>query len=482
MDYNVENKISFEELSPSLQNLLKSAAERSEIVALNNRTDRLVELLSGVRFDIVDKLEDVTLPINGKSMVIAGKDTNYGLYFYYNDRWNKIPTAAIDLNQLYTMTVVQSPHQTITVKYNNALYTGSFKAKINSDIEVSLIAEQGYIGGELSCPSLFSVIEDVTIKASDARLIPNYSITVIPKSHQTININCMGVIYTNLSIQDIPASTNFSIDTESDYGWNKGNLIITGDYIHLYENNYIISGDLTVTLEESTRKKYTVSIPAVINQKITFTYIDSETGETHTETITSLYRTISVPFESEFTATIDGINGYLPGELSITSGIITSDIIITATQAKKTYNKEVFNIPGEYTWTAPNNITKVKLVLMGAGGGCHSEVIEEETQTIGYINGGNGERIETLIPVVVGREYPLIVGNRGISFESSGESSSAFNINANGGSLDGTDAGDGNGGKGDTVNYNTGEIIRIADDGYITIEYGTDIEQEEVNP
>ena len=87
-----------------------------------------------------------------------------------------------------------------------------------------------------------------------------------------------------------------------------------------------------------------------------------------------------------------------------------------------------------------------------------------------------------MIPVVVGREYPLIVGNRGISFESSGESSSAFNINANGGSLDGTDAGDGNGGKGDTVNYNTGEIIRIADDGYITIEYGTDIEQEEVNP
>ena len=482
MDYNVENKISFEELSPSLQNLLKSAAERSEIVALNNRTDRLVELLSGVRFDIVDKLEDVTLPINGKSMVIAGKDTNYCLYFYYNDRWNKIPTAAIDLNQLYTMTVVQSPHQTITVKYNNALYTGSFKAKINSDIEVSLIAEQGYIGGELSCPSLFSVIEDTTIRVTDAREIPVYSITTIPKPHQNIIINCNGINYTNQSITNILDSTEFSVSTESEYGWNKGSLILSGSYSYLYDNSYILTGNITLSVNDATRKNYTVSIPSVVNQKIIFTYIDATTEETHTQTITSLYTTISVPYESEFNVSIEGINGYRAGNLNITSGTITSDIAITATQAKKIYNKEIFNIPGEYTWTSPDNITKVKVVLSGAGGGCHSEIIEEATHKQVYFNGGNGERIETLVSVIENHEYQLVIGSRGISFESSGGSSSSFNITANGGSLDGTDAGNGAGGKGDTVNYNTGEILRIAENGYISLEYGTDIEQEEVNP
>lgn len=482
MDYNVENKITLEELSPSLQNLLKSAASRLEITALANRTNKLVQLLAGVRFDIVDKLEDVTLPINGKSMVICGKDNNYGLYFYYNNKWNKIPTAAIDLNQQYTMTVIQSQHQIISVKYNNAIYTGSFRAKVNSDIEVTITVEQGYIAGELSCPELFSVIEDVTIRATDAKPVPTYDIIVAPKLHQNINIICNDVVYSNITIRDVLYNTEFSITTEAEYGWNKGDLVLNGYYSYLYEDTYMLTGNVSVTVDDATRKNFNISIPAVVNQKITFTYTDASTGEEHTEEITSLYTTIQVPYESEFTVSIDGINGYLAGELSVTSGTVTSDITITATQAKKSYNKEIFNIPGEYTWISPSNISKVKLVLLGAGGGCHSEVIEEETHTLGYFNGGNGERIETLVSVMGNHEYQLIVGNRGESFVSSGEYSSAFNITANGGSLDGTDAGNGNGGKGDTVDYNTGEIIRLADTGYISIEYGTDIEQEEVNP
>ena len=477
MDYNVENKVSLEELSPSLQNLLKNAASRSEIIALNNRSNKLIDLLSGVKFDIVDKLEDISLPINGKNMVICGKDNNYGLYFYYNNKWNKIPTAAMDLNQSYNITIIQSPHQTITAKYNNALYTGSFKAKINSDIEVSLAVEQGYIGGELSCPSLFSVIEDTIIRATDARLIPNYTISVITKSHQTITINCDGVTYTNTSVSNVLNNTNFSIKTDSEYGWNKGNLILNGDYTYLYEDTYLLTGNVSVSVSDATRKNYSVTIPGVTNQRIIFTYIDPSTEETHSQTVTSLYTIISVPYESEFTVTIEGMNGYLPGDLNISSGTVTSDINIIATQARKNYNKEIFTVHGEYTWIAPSNITKVKLTLSGAGGGCHSEVIDERTHTIGYFNGGNGERITTVVPVSGNNEYQLIVGNRGISFESSGESSSAFNITANGGSLNGTDAGNGNGGKGDTVDYNTGQVLRIADDGYISLEYGTDIEQ-----
>ena len=79
MEYNVENKVSFEELSPSLQNLLKSAATRSDIITLNNRTDKIVELLSGVKFNIVDKLEDIILTLNETKRICQATcvHTNY---------------------------------------------------------------------------------------------------------------------------------------------------------------------------------------------------------------------------------------------------------------------------------------------------------------------------------------------------------------------------------------------------------------------
>ena len=54
MTYNSENKITLEELSPSLQNLLTTAATKNEVMALNNRVDTLLALLSRVKFSIVD--------------------------------------------------------------------------------------------------------------------------------------------------------------------------------------------------------------------------------------------------------------------------------------------------------------------------------------------------------------------------------------------------------------------------------------------
>ncbi|MBR6077130.1 MAG: hypothetical protein IKP63_02125, partial [Paludibacteraceae bacterium] len=43
-----------------------------------------------------------------------------------------------------------------------------FRAKVNSDIEVTITVEQGYIAGELSCPELFSVIEDGKLTKREA--------------------------------------------------------------------------------------------------------------------------------------------------------------------------------------------------------------------------------------------------------------------------------------------------------------------------
>ena len=482
MAFNSENKITLEELSPSLQNLIKSAATKTEIQSLYNRTSTLKDLLANVRFSVVDKLEEILQPINGKDLAIAGSGTEFKLYFYFNDTWHFIPTAAIDLNKEYLITVSQSAHQNITAEYNGAFYTSSFKAKVNSDVKVTLVADTGYIPGTLSCSEIFSVIGATTISATPASQIPNYTITVNPVSYQTIEITYNGRTYDNTSVSNIPKDSLFMADLHAEYGWNAGKLEVSEYSSFQYGTTYLLAGDTTISATSATRKNYTITIPGTENQKIIFTSTNSVTGDVTTTEVAALTTTITLPFESTYTVSAVGLNGYMPGALSTTSGTVTSDMSVTISAAKKTYNKEIFDTPGTYSWTAPSNITKVHTILSGAGGGAHSETIEEGTHSIGYFNGGNGELIDTKVTVIPSNTYTLTVGHAGTTFVSSGEASTVFGISANGGSIDGTDAGNGRGGKGDSINYTTGRVLIPAENGYISLEYGTNIEQEEVNP
>ena len=482
MSFNSENKITLEELSPSLQNLLKSAASRTEMTELYNRTNKLDELLNNVRFTVVDDLSEILLPINGKDLAIAGTNGEYKLYFYFGDSWHFIPTAAIDLNREYLITMSQSAHQTITAEYNGAYYTTSFMAKVNNDVKVTLVADTNYIAGELNCSEIFSVIGPTTISATPATQIPKYNITVTPSSHQNIEVTYNGRTYVDTSVSGLPEKSLFSVDIHAEYGWNAGELNVSEYSSYQYGSIYTILGNTTISANPATRKNYTITIPGTENQKITFRSTNSSTGEVTNTEVTSLTKTITLPFESTYTVSAIGLNGYLPGTLSTTEGTITADMSVTISAAKKTYNKELFDSPGTYSWTAPSYISKVHVILAGAGGGAHQETIEEGTQSTGYFNGGNGELIDTKVTITPSQTYQLVVGKAGTTFVSSGGASTAFGISANGGSLDGTDAGNGKGGKGDTINYLTGYVLMAAENGYITLEYGTNIEQEEVNP
>ena len=480
MAYNAEDKITLEELSPSLQSLIKSATTKDKVAALNTRAEKLIALLSNARFSIVDSLSDIKTPENNRDIAVAGYGTRYALYFYSNNTWNKIPTASVDLNKEYLIAMTQSPHQRITATYNTVKYTSSFKAKTNGEVSVSILADSGYTAGKLKCPESFVVVGNTTVSAEEATLIPKYNIRVTPKAHQSIDVFYDGTTYSNTSISNIPDRSLYTVTVQPSYGWESGVLDISGDSLNVHDNAYMLIGDTTITVGQATRKNYTVTVPGTQNQEITFTYIDSNTGIEHTETISTLDRTFSIPYMSSFTASVNGTNGYLPGTLSNTSGDISTDLTITVSPAKKYYNKELFKTAGTTSWICPTFISKVHIIIAGAGGGAHSEEIEESSQRMVYINGGNGELIDEIIPINSGNTYELVVGKAGVTFESSGGFSSAFNIKAYGGSLDGTDAGNGKGGYGDVINYDTGDIISLAQDGHIILEYGTNIEEKEV--
>lgn len=477
MAFNAEDKITLEELSPSLQNLIKTAASKTELEALNNRTNNLVDLFTDLKFEVVDSLDNVRLPQNGKNMAVCVTPitNDYYLYIYYNNQWNKIPTTAMDLNQEFIIDIVQSAHQTITAKYNNRFYTDSFKAKINSEVEVSIIAEDGYTVGKISSPEVFPVVGPVSISASAATAIPKFTITVSRKAHQTVQVTYNGELYENHNVSNVLSMDTFKVSCIPDDGWIAGDLDVTSNSILLYENNYIITGDTTIIPDNATRKNYVVTIQGTENQDIIFTYRDSNTGVSHTETISTLTTTITLPYESSYTVTAKGKNGYLPGNLSTTSGIIISDLTVSISTAKSTYAKETFDSNGTYTWRVPYYINKVKYKVAGAGGGCHSEEIDGTTV---YINGGYGELIEGYATVTPETRYTIKVGKAGTSLVSGGNPSQAFGVTAFGGNFDGTDAGNGKGSRGDIVIYLTGAIEYPAKDGYVIFEYGTKIERE----
>ena len=477
MTYNSENKITLEELSPSLQNLLTTAATKSEVTSLNNRADALLALLSKVKFSIVDSLDEITLPVNGKNLAVSKYNDGYRLYMYFNDRWNYIPTASINLNKQYLIKIEQKDHQRITVECGGIFYTSSFYAKVNSEINVAITSDTGYYHGDLNCPEMFNVIGETTISATPAKVIPNYKITVQPADHQTIEIQYKGRTYINQSVTGIPENDTYSLITTIDYGWNAGELIVSPESTLMYNNIYAITGDTTISLYPAYRKTFNVFIPATEHQSIILEYVNSETEETHSIIVTDTSFSIDLPFGSTFTVSAKGIMGYLPGTLSTTGGTLTNDITITISSAQKTYNKEVYDDAGSYHWRSPSYISKVHLEIAGAGGGAHSEVVEEGSQSIGYFNGGNGDLIDIVVSVQPNTVYDLVVGSPGISFETDGEPSSAFGVISYGGLVDGSDAGNGRGGKGDSVQYLTGHILIPAQPGWMSLEYGTRIEE-----
>lgn len=106
-------------------------------------------------------------------------------------------------------------------------------------------------------------------------------------------------------------------------------------------------------------------------------------------------------------------------------------------------NVQVFNTPGTYSWTVPENVHRIMVELWGGGGGG------------GFSSGGQGGGYgKQVIEVTPGFIYTVIVGNGGNSHESGGNSSFG-NIISFGGS-DGTNNSSSNTGSSNALIARTG--------------------------
>lgn len=100
---------------------------------------------------------------------------------------NDFNINVISKTREFTVTINQSPNQTITVTYNGQEYTNSFVASYGSKYTVSISPKNGYIAGTLNHTS--GIITDNIIISATAATLKKYTITVTQPTNGKITIN-----------------------------------------------------------------------------------------------------------------------------------------------------------------------------------------------------------------------------------------------------------------------------------------------------
>lgn len=90
MAFNPENKVGWDQLSPSLQEKINGKASLSDFLNLQNRFNDIELLSGGVRLSIVSSLNNISSPINGKELAIVTADSVLTAYTYSGNKWVKI--------------------------------------------------------------------------------------------------------------------------------------------------------------------------------------------------------------------------------------------------------------------------------------------------------------------------------------------------------------------------------------------------------
>lgn len=121
--------------------------------------------------------------------------------------------------------------------------------------------------------------------------------------------------------------------------------------------------------------------------------------------------------------------------------------------------EQSFTTVGNHTWTCPEGVTKIRIILSGGGGGGGGG-FDAYHKTLGQRgkNGTNGQLLEKVITVVPNTTYPITVGAGGTAGETIHSDSSGYGSGIDGGnggnsSFDSYTANGGTGGEAGVSEY-----------------------------
>ena len=254
--------------------------------------------------------------------------------------------ATLSKDDYVTLNIIQSPHQTVIVTYDGKDYKEPFAAPIGTKYKVRVEADEGYIAGNIVDPGNGVLYTNQDVYAFTAN-IKTYSIYIIQSPHQTIKVTYNGTIFTS-DMHFIPYNSQLTAVVEPDVGYTAGKISAT---------SLRVTGDYTFTATEPSVKIYTLTLKGTTNQTITLKYKEPG-GSQKSITSSKTDQQIRVMHNTTWTATIAPATNYKAGKLSATSGTVTANITISASNAVFNKYKVTVKQSAHQTITLKRNDTE----------------------------------------------------------------------------------------------------------------------------
>lgn len=251
---------------------------------------------------------------------------------------------------MYTVTPVQTPHQTIYIKYGDVRSSTPVRVPSGTRVEFEIEPEVGYTAGTLD--KLSAVVDgmNITVSATPAE-IKKYNLNIVfdPEAHTTLKVTKDGTVfgtYTENTVLQFQYGTVLTFDLTMEEGYTETRN----------PNSITMDKDNTLIIQGTSKKQFTITLTQTENQTIYAMY----KGVKKTESFTVEYGD-SCTFGIETSNPVD----IIVGTLSVTEFTnIKENKTVTATPATlKPADLSNFVIlrypyPGNDYTTDDNNIGK----------------------------------------------------------------------------------------------------------------------------
>ena len=166
----------------------------------------------------------------------------------------------------YTVTPIQTPHQTIYIKYGDVRSSTPVRVPSGTRVEFEIVPETGYNAGTLD--KLSAVVDgvNITVSATPAE-IKKYNLNIVfdPEAHTTLKVTKDGTLfgtYTENTVLKFQYGTvlTFALTMEEGYTETRN------------PNSITMNKDNTLIIQGTSKKQFTITLTQTDNQTIYAVY------------------------------------------------------------------------------------------------------------------------------------------------------------------------------------------------------------------
>ena len=163
---------------------------------------------------------------------------------------------------MYTVTPIQTPHQTIYIKYGDVRSSTPVRVPSGTRVEFEIVPETGYNAGTLD--KLSAVVDGVNITVSTTPAeIKKYNLNIVfdPEAHTTLKVTKDGTVfgtYTENTVLKFQYGTvlTFALTMEEGYTETRN------------PNSITMNKDNTLIIQGTSKKQFTITLTQTDNQTI----------------------------------------------------------------------------------------------------------------------------------------------------------------------------------------------------------------------